>query len=120
MRKRPLARHSLHVACQCSPARRKARARSPCHCHATHPTRHPLPWHRLASYAADVFEEEPLSADAKLLRCESFLGTPHIGGATAEAQARVGLQLAHAVVAVLGGSEQRPADGIVCEPSHYS
>ena len=67
----------------------------------------------LRSYAADVFEAEPLPASSPLLACDGFVGTPHVGGATFEAQARVGLGLAAAVLAALGGS--RPADGVVCE-----
>ena len=67
----------------------------------------------LRSYAADVFEAEPLPASSPLLACDGFVGTPHVGGATFEAQARVGLELAAAVLAALGGS--RPADGVVCE-----
>jgi len=65
----------------------------------------------LTSYASDVFDQEPLPADHPLLGCPGFIGTPHIGGATREAQDRVGLQIAAAVLAVLDG--RVPEDGVV-------
>ncbi|EOD37556.1 D-3-phosphoglycerate dehydrogenase [Emiliania huxleyi CCMP1516] len=63
----------------------------------------------LTSYASD--DQEPLPADHPLLGCPGFIGTPHIGGATREAQDRVGLQIAAAVLAVLDG--RVPEDGVV-------
>ena len=69
----------------------------------------------LATYSADVFETEPLPADSPLLSCDGFVGSPHIGGATAEAQERVGSQLAEAVLAALDG--KTPEDGVVCAPA---
>ena len=57
----------------------------------------------VASAALDVFEVEPVPVDALLLQHEHFHGTPHIGAATMEAQARVGRDIAHAVMAVLDG-----------------
>jgi D-3-phosphoglycerate dehydrogenase len=61
----------------------------------------------LASAALDVFEVEPVPEDAPLLQHEHFHGTPHIGAATMEAQARVGRDIAHAIMTVI--------DGDVCE-----
>lgn len=58
--------------------------------------------------------EEPLPSSSALLGHDSFCGTPHIGGATIEAQARVGTQIVEAVLCALGGAE--PLDGIVCAP----
>jgi len=43
----------------------------------------------LAGAACDVFEQEP-EASAALLALPTFLGTPHIGGSTAEAQLAMG------------------------------
>ena len=59
----------------------------------------------LASAALDVFEIEPVPADAPLLQHENFHGTPHIGAATMEAQARVGRDIALAVMTVLDGKK---------------
>ena len=39
--------------------------------------------------ALDVFREEPLT-NQRLLQCDKISLTPHIGAATAEAQARIG------------------------------
>jgi phosphoglycerate dehydrogenase-like enzyme len=68
----------------------------------------------LTSYCADVFSTEPLPADSTLLSCDGFVGTPHVGGETAEAQERVGAQLAQAVIAALDG--RVPEAGVVCNP----
>lgn len=58
---------------------------------------------QLASAALDVFEIEPVPAQSPLLQHEHFHGTPHIGAATMEAQARVGLDIARAIMTVLNG-----------------
>ena len=55
----------------------------------------------LASAALDVFENEPVDPEHPLLQHEGFHGTPHIGAATVEAQARVGMDIAANVHAVL-------------------
>ena len=65
---------------------------------------------KVASAALDVFEVEPVPAGNKLIQHPHFHGTPHIGAATLEAQARVGRDIAHAVMAVLDGKK---ADTIV-------
>ncbi len=59
---------------------------------------------QLASLALDVFEHEPVDPSSSLLQHQNFHGTPHIGAATIEAQHRVGLDIADAVLAVLDGS----------------
>ena len=58
---------------------------------------------QIASAALDVFEQEPVSKGNKLIQHPNFHGTPHIGAATLEAQARVGKDIAMAVMAVLNG-----------------
>ncbi len=68
----------------------------------------------LATYAADVFDEEPLPRDSPLLATDGFVGTPHVGASTSEASARVGTQLAAAMLDALGG--RRPPEGVVCAP----
>ena len=59
---------------------------------------------QLSSLALDVFENEPVDASSSLLQHPHFHGTPHIGAATIEAQRRVGLDIADAVLVALNGS----------------
>jgi len=54
----------------------------------------------LAGAACDVFENEP-EPDPELLAHPRFLGTPHLGGATAEAHRRVDEDVAQQVAAYL-------------------
>jgi phosphoglycerate dehydrogenase-like enzyme len=58
----------------------------------------------LSSLALDVFENEPVDASSPLLQHPHFHGTPHIGAATIEAQRRVGLDIADAVLVALSGT----------------
>ena len=69
---------------------------------------------QLATYSTDVFETEPPLPDNPLLASPNFHATPHIGAATPEAQARVGVQIASSVLAALAGDT--PADGVVVRP----
>ena len=55
-----------------------------------------------ARSAADVFEKEP-ATDNPLLALDNFMGTPHLGASTREAQIKVGLQLADQVLKALNG-----------------
>ncbi len=61
----------------------------------------------ITSAALDVFEVEPLPEDYPLVKHENFHGTPHIGAATMEAQHRVGVDIANAVITALSG--KRPS-----------
>ena len=55
----------------------------------------------LASLALDVFEEEPVGDGHPLVQHMRFSGTPHIGASTHEAQRRVGMDIASAVLETL-------------------
>ncbi len=56
----------------------------------------------LASCALDVFEVEP-AGDNPLIQHEKFHGTPHIGAATQEAQARIGFEMADLLIGFFDG-----------------
>jgi len=59
----------------------------------------------ISSAALDVFEFEPVDSGYALIQHDNFHGTPHIGAATLEAQARVGRDIANAVMTVLSGDK---------------
>jgi D-3-phosphoglycerate dehydrogenase len=65
---------------------------------------------RLAGAAADAFEHEPPGA-SPLLAIDSFLPTPHLGAATAEATARMGQMATENALDVLQG--RTPAHVVV-------
>jgi D-3-phosphoglycerate dehydrogenase len=52
---------------------------------------------KVAGAALDVFAEEP-PTDWKLLKLDNVIGSPHIGAATKEAQARVGYEVAQKII----------------------
>ena len=58
---------------------------------------------QLAGAAVDVYSAEPMSADNPLRTAPNLVLTPHLGASTAEAQDRVGLEMAEQVVMALGG-----------------
>jgi D-3-phosphoglycerate dehydrogenase len=57
----------------------------------------------LAGAAADVFSVEPMAADNPLRDAPNIVLTPHLGASTAEAQDRVGTEMAEQVVSALAG-----------------
>lgn len=56
---------------------------------------------KIRGAALDVFEKEPLPSDHPLLKLENVVLAPHLGASTDEAQERVGVQVAHQIVAFL-------------------
>jgi len=57
----------------------------------------------LAGAAVDVYSVEPMSADNPLRSAPNVVFTPHLGASTAEAQDRVGLEMAEQVAMALQG-----------------
>jgi len=63
---------------------------------------------QLSSLALDVFEVEPAINNPLLLH-ENFHGTPHIGAATKEAQARIGIEMANLIIEHFEGNKPKTA-----------
>jgi D-3-phosphoglycerate dehydrogenase len=57
----------------------------------------------LAGAAVDVFSTEPMTADHPLRDVPNTVLTPHLGASTAEAQGRVGVEMAEQVLLALSG-----------------
>lgn len=57
----------------------------------------------VAGAAIDVYSAEPMAADNPLRGAPNLVLTPHLGASTAEAQDRVGLEMAEQVVMALAG-----------------
>ncbi len=70
----------------------------------------------LAGAALDVYDHEPPD-NARLLEHARVVLTPHIGGSTEESQARVSMEIAEEVLAVLGGRPARFAVNAPLVPS---
>lgn len=51
----------------------------------------------IAGCALDVFDEEPLTSDSRLLKFENCVVTPHLGASTSEAQVNVAIEIAESV-----------------------
>jgi D-3-phosphoglycerate dehydrogenase len=64
---------------------------------------------QLSGAALDVFEPEPLPADAPLRKAPNIILTPHLGASTKEAQTRVAAEIAEAVRDALQKGDLRSA-----------
>lgn len=53
---------------------------------------------KIGGAALDVFEVEPPPADHPLFQCENFIGTPHLGGSTEDAQEKVAVIVCESMV----------------------
>jgi D-3-phosphoglycerate dehydrogenase/(S)-sulfolactate dehydrogenase len=56
---------------------------------------------KLGGAALDVFEKEPPATDNPLFSCANFIGTPHLGGSTEDAQDKVAVIVCEAMVEYL-------------------
>jgi D-3-phosphoglycerate dehydrogenase / 2-oxoglutarate reductase len=64
---------------------------------------HALASGHLAGAAVDVYSVEPMAADNPLRAAPNIVMTPHLGASTAEAQDRVGVEVAEQVLMALAG-----------------
>jgi len=55
----------------------------------------------IAGAAFDVFVDEPVKKDCRLMELDNFIMTPHLGASTKEAQEKVSVELAETVVRFL-------------------
>jgi len=59
--------------------------------------------YQIAGAASDVFAVEPPGADCPLLQLDNFIGTCHIAGGSVEASAKIGREVAQAIIDVFEG-----------------
>ena len=71
---------------------------------------------KVAAAAMDAFEKEPIDPNNPLIQLENFIGTPHIGAATAEAQEQVATAIADQLVDYLTRGIARGAVNIPSVP----
>lgn len=64
---------------------------------------------KLGGAALDVFEKEPPAADHPLFSCVNFIGTPHLGGSTEDAQDKVAVIVCESMVEYLSSGTIRNA-----------
>jgi len=72
---------------------------------------------KVAGAALDVYEDEPPSKDAKLLKVERIVLTPHLGASTEEAQVNVAIDVANTVRDILLNRCIRNAVNVPCVDS---
>ena len=72
---------------------------------------------KVAAAAMDVFEKEPIDPKNPLLSLPNFIGTPHIGAATTEAQEQVATAIADQMVEYLTKGVVRGAVNIPSVPA---
>jgi D-3-phosphoglycerate dehydrogenase / 2-oxoglutarate reductase len=72
---------------------------------------------KVAGAAMDAFEKEPVEPDNPLIGLDNFIGTPHIGAATTEAQEQVATAIADQIVDYLIRGVARGAVNIPSVPA---
>lgn len=60
---------------------------------------------KIAGAGLDAFEVEPLPSDAKILKCENIVLTPHTGAETTESYQRVSITAVRDIVRILNGED---------------
>ncbi len=75
---------------------------------------------KVSGAAMDVFEKEPVSADAELLKLDNVIVTPHLGASTEEAQVNVAIEVAEIVRDALLGRGIRNAANYPCLEAEVS
>lgn len=71
----------------------------------------------VAAAALDVFEKEPAEASNPLLALDNFIGTPHLGASTMEAQENVALAVAEQIADYLVNNVIRNAVNMASVPA---
>jgi D-3-phosphoglycerate dehydrogenase/(S)-sulfolactate dehydrogenase len=71
---------------------------------------------KLSGAALDVFEKEPPAADNPLFDCANFIGTPHLGGSTEDAQDKVAVIVCESMLEYLTQGTIRNAVNVPSVP----